>query len=876
MSVVMKIVFSLSLSGSALILILFFCKPLFKERFSRQWQYYIWLVVIARLMLPIAPEMSVVGTLFTDINTFLNPAEQTAVGGLSDTATGSEFAQISKKDFQQSSQNDVQQGFQNDVQQNVQNDVQQDFQNNVHQDFQNGIQRGSQNDAQQDFQHDAQQDFQVEEMRIQYQEPGLDGGNAAMTEISMRDVKEGLLRNLWIPWLGIALLLLLRKITIYQSFVKYIRLGHGEVSDTALLDRLAQVGEYIGVGRPVELYENSQVSSPLLIGFFRPCIVLPTTDLSEEDFAYTIQHELMHFKRKDMFYKWLVQLTVCLHWFNPLVWLMGREINRACEFACDEAVVKALGEEGRRAYGDTLFRAMGTGGRCRNFTVSVMLGESAELLKERLGAIMKVRKRSRIVTTISIVSAAAMMMGATVMGAYVEPVRTARIVNVVSINTSDETTQTESAGKQESGTQNLSIKYTGNQNIGDGYAGDENAGKQESDNQDSDNQKNGMQDISGMLRSDIDVDDWNLGDQKSVEELAELYYEKNMLSQFGAMFSAMDESAQRRWLDRVYTADNMGFFSAAVNRLDGSSPLLGEYVERTYIEGAVSDFAILIGSLDSGSPLIETYAKKAYEDHDITFFSILVSEMSEDVLKRWQDKAADGDMDISFRSVLMDSDDMTAWKQKAEQEDAEQYQEWGITREGKTFYYQNQPVRVFFDQYDGEQIIRTLQWNPAGTVDVRVTRNFRNMIIGVEYMTVEEVTELFGTDEFPDQDSGEERPDAKKDKAGEKEFNPDADVYRLTQEELPDEVVSQMMRDGAVRTWYVYHYDGQQFLCCRGFAWSYGYQMSYDDENGWQVNIQRFQQKDFGDLFLALPDNGAVTVYCDGEKVALTDIAPPS
>ena len=822
MSVVMKIVFSMSLSGSALILILFFCKPLFKERFSRQWQYYIWLIVIARLMLPVAQEMSVVGMLFTDINSFLNPAEQTAVGGLSDTVIECESAQISQQDFQ----NDVQQGFQNDVQQNVQN----------------GVQQGFQNDVQQGFQHDAQQDFQVEEMRIQYQEPGRDGGNAAMTEISMRDMKEGLLRNLWIPWLGIALLLLLRKITIYQSFVKYIRLGHGEVSDIALLDRLAQVGEHIGVGCPVELYENSQVSSPLLIGFFCPCIVLPTTDLPEEDFAYTIQHELMHFKRKDMFYKWLVQLTVCLHWFNPLVWLMGREVNRACEFACDEAVVKALDEEGRRAYGDTLFRAMGTGGRCKNFPVSVMLGESAELLKERLGAIMKIRKRSKIVTTISIVSATAMLMGATVMGAYVEPVRTARIVDVVSINTSDETTKTE------------------------------NAGKQESDNQDSENQKNSMQDISGTIRSDIDVDDWNLGDQKSVEELAELYYEKNMLSQFGTMFSAMDESAQRRWLDRVYTADNIGFFSAAVNRLDGSSPLLGEYAERTYTDGAVDDFAILIGSLDNGSPLIETYAKKAYEDHDITFFSILVSEMSKDVHKRWQDKAAEGDMDISFQSVLMDSDDLTAWKQKAEQEDAVQYREWGITREGETFYYQNQPVRVFFDQYDGEQVIRTLTWNPAGTVDVKVTRNFRNKIISVEYMTAEEVTELFGTDEFPDQDSGEERPDAKKDKAGEKEFKPDADVYRLTQEELPDEVVGQMMRDGAVRTWYVYHFDGQQFLCCRGFAWSYGYQMSYDDENGWQVNIQRFQKKDFGDLFLALPDNGAVTVYCDGEKVALTEI----
>ncbi len=66
MSVVMKVVFSLSLSGSLLILILLLCRPLFRERLSRQWQYYIWLVVIARLILPVAPPTSVIGTVFSD------------------------------------------------------------------------------------------------------------------------------------------------------------------------------------------------------------------------------------------------------------------------------------------------------------------------------------------------------------------------------------------------------------------------------------------------------------------------------------------------------------------------------------------------------------------------------------------------------------------------------------------------------------------------------------------------------------------------------------------------------------------------------------------------------------------------------------------
>ena len=52
-----------------------------------------------------------------------------------------------------------------------------------------------------------------------------------------------------------------------------------------------------GVCRPVELYVNRMVSSPMLLGVFRSCIVLPSTALTEEDFRFTVLHELTHFRR---------------------------------------------------------------------------------------------------------------------------------------------------------------------------------------------------------------------------------------------------------------------------------------------------------------------------------------------------------------------------------------------------------------------------------------------------------------------------------------------------------------------------------------------------------------------------------------------------
>ena len=68
MNEALKIVLSLSLSGSILILILHLLRPLFKDRLSKRWQYYIWLVVVARLLLPFAPETNLMGTLFQGID----------------------------------------------------------------------------------------------------------------------------------------------------------------------------------------------------------------------------------------------------------------------------------------------------------------------------------------------------------------------------------------------------------------------------------------------------------------------------------------------------------------------------------------------------------------------------------------------------------------------------------------------------------------------------------------------------------------------------------------------------------------------------------------------------------------------------------------
>ena len=135
-----------------------------------------------------------------------------------------------------------------------------------------------------------------------------------------------------------------------------------------------------------------------------------------------------------MFYKWLAQLTICLHWFNPLVYGMGREITRACEFSCDEAIIGKLDCKSAQEYGKTLLDSMRKAGSYKESLASVTLNENKEMLKERLGAIMSFKKKSKLITAFSTVLTAALLCTAAYTGAY------AAVPHDAADHTSDENT----------------------------------------------------------------------------------------------------------------------------------------------------------------------------------------------------------------------------------------------------------------------------------------------------------------------------------------------------------------------------------------------------------------------------------------------------
>jgi beta-lactamase regulating signal transducer with metallopeptidase domain len=134
------------------------------------------------------------------------------------------------------------------------------------------------------------------------------------------------------------------------------------------------------------------LQTPLMFGVFAPRIVLPQ-ELAEEPelLDNVLRHELCHYRRRDPLYKWFAAAVLALHWFNPLSWLIRRELNRACELSCDETLLRSMDRAEKQAYGETLLR-MAAGAALPAGVVATTFSTEKKNLKERLEQIMNYNK----------------------------------------------------------------------------------------------------------------------------------------------------------------------------------------------------------------------------------------------------------------------------------------------------------------------------------------------------------------------------------------------------------------------------------------------------------------------------------------------------
>lgn len=196
--------------------------------------------------------------------------------------------------------------------------------------------------------------------------------------------------------LGMLLVLYFHMIC-YASYIRRLRRRNRSADrwETEVLNDLSE-------RKTLRLYKNPIVETPILIGFFHPAVILPDKEYEDIKLRNILLHEMTHMKRHDILVKWLLILVGAIHWFNPFVYFVRREMNKACELACDESVIKKFDINEMQQYGDTLIAVAADS--IRKMPLSITMFEDKKNLKERLGAIMKHKKyANKTVITASVI-----------------------------------------------------------------------------------------------------------------------------------------------------------------------------------------------------------------------------------------------------------------------------------------------------------------------------------------------------------------------------------------------------------------------------------------------------------------------------------------
>ena len=188
--------------------------------------------------------------------------------------------------------------------------------------------------------------------------------------------------QIWIPILNIIWLIGVGALLLYTA-VSYWRLCRKV--DTAV--------RYKG-----NIFQSENVSSPFVLGIIKPRIYLPF-NMNGQDLEHVVAHEQAHIRRKDHWWKPLGFLLLTIHWFNPLMWLAYVLLCRDIELACDEKVIKELGNEQRADYMQALVACSVN----RRMIAACPLAFGEVGVKERVKSVMNYKKPAFWVIIIAVI-----------------------------------------------------------------------------------------------------------------------------------------------------------------------------------------------------------------------------------------------------------------------------------------------------------------------------------------------------------------------------------------------------------------------------------------------------------------------------------------
>lgn len=161
-----------------------------------------------------------------------------------------------------------------------------------------------------------------------------------------------------------------------------------------------QVAEAVAYKENIMLCDR--IETPFILGVFRPRIYLPSS-MNEADMEYVIAHEKAHLKRCDHLWKPFGFLLLAVYWFNPLIWTAYVLLCRDIELACDEKVIKALGEENKISYSTALLNCSVP----RRMLAACPLAFGEVGVKKRIKSVLNYKKPAFWIIVIAVIACVA-------------------------------------------------------------------------------------------------------------------------------------------------------------------------------------------------------------------------------------------------------------------------------------------------------------------------------------------------------------------------------------------------------------------------------------------------------------------------------------
>ncbi|QAT48968.1 M56 family metallopeptidase [Caproiciproducens sp. NJN-50] len=220
-------------------------------------------------------------------------------------------------------------------------------------------------------------------------------GNAAAAQVVTAN--QGFPAVPWVPavlalWLAGAAAFLLYHGLRHARFLMMVKRWSEPADDPQMLEALESIKRDMGIAGRVRLQLCPCVSTPMMTGFRDPVLLLPRSRFSMDELPYILRHEMVHFKRKDLWFKSLVILATALHWFNPVVYLVARAVALQCEISCDAEVVSGIGLDGRRRYSETILGAIKRQSNLQTvFSTNFYSGKAG--MRKRIFSIMDTKKK---------------------------------------------------------------------------------------------------------------------------------------------------------------------------------------------------------------------------------------------------------------------------------------------------------------------------------------------------------------------------------------------------------------------------------------------------------------------------------------------------